>query len=502
VTPPQRHPPGGRATGTLREIARVLRDADLLTEVRGPEDTGVQGVAHDSRRTLAGDLFVAWRGGASDGHEYVPAALAAGAVAVVVERPLEVDAPQLVVRDGRSAAALAAQWMAGWPAKELTLVAVTGTNGKTTTAFLIRHLLAGAARTAAIGTLGVVGADGVAHPETAALTTPGPVEFARLLREQVDGGVEAVVFEASSHALDQHRFDGVEVDVAVFTNLSQDHLDYHGDMGAYRAAKLRLTEHLGGRAVAVVNAGDRAWAGVRGPRTLTFAVGEETGDVDLRAVDLRPHLAGTDFTLLWEGRSHAVRLPLVGTFNVENALAAAGAALSLGRSVDEVVERLGKAPQVPGRLETVVEGPVTVFIDFAHTPDALTSVLGTLRPLVPGRLIVLFGAGGDRDATKRPAMGAAVAAFADLAVLTSDNPRTEDPEQILDDVARGLGEVETLRDADRRAAIRTAIDAARTGDLVLLAGKGHERTQTVGTEKLPFDEAAIAREAWAARGAA
>lgn len=486
----------------LEGIIQVLRDAGLLREVRGSEDADVSGVSHDSRDTRAGDLFVAWDGTVVDGHDFVADAVQAGAAAVVCERPVDVDVPCLIVRDGRSAAAYAGHWFENRPADELRLAAVTGTNGKTTTALLLRHLLADRARTAVVGTLGFVGTDGVSHPETAALTTPGPVAFARRLRSCVDDGVEVVVFEASSHALDQHRFDGVAVDVAVFTNLSRDHLDYHGDMAAYRAAKLRLLEYLESEGTAVVNATDPAWHGVRGPRTVTFAVDDEVREVDLRAVDIRADRAGTDFTLIHRRVRHAVRIPLVGDFNVENALAAVAAALALGRSLGAVLERLPTVPQVPGRLERVVDGPVVVLIDFAHTPDALARVLSTLRPLVPGRLIVLFGAGGDRDVEKRPRMAAAVAETADLVVLTSDNPRTEDPEKILDDLESGLGRTDFVREADRRAAIRTAISTAREGDLVLLAGKGHERTQTIGAEKHAFDEAEIARAAWAERGAA
>jgi UDP-N-acetylmuramoyl-L-alanyl-D-glutamate--2,6-diaminopimelate ligase len=496
VTPPQ--------PKALEGVVRVLRDADLLQEVRGSEDVDVSGVSHDSRTVAPGDLFVAWPGTSVDGHDFVAGAVEAGAVAIVCERPMDLDVPQLVVRDGRAAASLAAHWFHDLPGDELTLIAVTGTNGKTTTAFLLRHILAARQRAAVIGTLGYVGADGVAHPETADLTTPGPVEFARRLRSCVEAGVHDVVFEASSHALDQRRFEGVSLDAAIFTNLSRDHLDYHPDMDAYRAAKLRLVEHLGDGATAVVNRADPAWASVTGPKTLTFAVGDEAGDapVDLRAVDVETDRSGTEFTLVYAGWRYPVDLPLVGAFNVENAVAAAGAALALGHDLSDVVSRLRTAPQIPGRLERVVDGNTPVLIDFAHTPDALERVLWTLRPLVKGRLIVLFGAGGDRDAHKRPEMAAAVARVADLAVLTSDNPRTEDPEKILDDLEAGLGDMARFREVDRRAAIRIAIGAAEPGDLVLLAGKGHERTQTIGTEKRMFDEAAIAREACAARGAA
>ncbi|MDT8367827.1 MAG: UDP-N-acetylmuramoyl-L-alanyl-D-glutamate--2,6-diaminopimelate ligase [Longimicrobiales bacterium] len=485
----------------LDGLTRVLRDAGLLEEVRGPEDAAILGVAHDSRRTAPGELFVAWVGTTDDGHDHAAAAAAAGAVALLVERPLEIDLPQVVVTDGRAAAAIAAHWHAGWPADELNLVAVTGTNGKTTTALLVRHILAARGTAAQIGTLGVIGAEGTPYTGEPGLTTPGPVDLARTLRELVDHGVDTVVFEASSHALDQRRFAGVEIAAAVFTNLSQDHLDYHGEMAAYRAAKLRLLDHLAEDGVAVVNAGDPAWADLTGPRTVTFGVGSDT-HADLVAEDLRIHLGGSDFTLAWEGERIPLHLPLIGRFNVENAAAAAGVALALGIDVETVVTRLASAPQIPGRLEVVVEESVTVVIDFAHTPDALHHILSTLRPLVEGRLIVLFGAGGDRDTGKRPAMASAVARFADLVVLTSDNPRGEDPERILDDLEGGLGAVQALREVDRRAAIGLAIGEAEAGDLVLLAGKGHERTQTIGTRTLPFDEAAIAREAWAVRGVA
>ncbi len=492
------------AAKPLDGLARVLRDAGLLKEVRGAEDVDVSGVSHDSRKVAEGDVFVAWPGMVVDGHDYAAAAVEAGARALICERPLELDVPRLVVADGRAAAALAAHWMEDRPGDALRLAAITGTNGKTTTAFLLRHILAARDRAAIIGTLGYVGTDGTARPETAELTTPGPVEFARRLRASVERGVQAVVFEASSHALHQRRFEGVRLDVAVFTNLSRDHLDYHPDMNAYRAAKLRLLEHLADDGTAVVNAGDSAWSTIDAPKTLAFAVGDAAPDVrvDLRAVEVESTLSGTEFTLVQGGWRYPVDLPLIGDFNVENAVAAAAAAIALGHDLSDVVARLRTVSQVPGRLERVVDGLFTVLIDFAHTPDALERVLWTLRPLVNGRLVVLFGAGGDRDVAKRPEMAAAVSRVADLVVLTSDNPRTEDPEKILDDLEAGLGDVPRIREADRRAAIRIAIGAAEPGDLVLLAGKGHERTQTIGTEKHAFDEAALVREACAARGAA
>jgi len=490
-------------TPTLRlgGVAQVLRAAGLLREVRGTEDAVVSGVTHDSRHVRQGDLFLAWAGLQADGHDFVAAARDAGAVAAVVERPLpELELPQLVVSDGRHAAALAADVVMGSPGAGFTAVAVTGTNGKTTTALLARHLLA--ARTggaATVGTLGVTGPEGRIRPGTEGLTTPDPVRLARILRDLRAEGVGVLTLEASSHALAQHRLDALEISVAVFTNLSRDHLDYHGDLVGYRSAKLRLLELLRPDGTAVANAGDPAWAGVRAPRVIRYAL---RGEADLRAENVVLSPSGTRFTLHWEGASVPVSLPLLGGFNVENALAAAGAALALGMELADVAARLETAPQVPGRMERVVDRPFAVLIDFAHTPDALDNVLQAVRTMTSGRLVVLFGAGGDRDPGKRRAMAEAVARHADRVFLTSDNPRTEDPERILDDLEPGLGGVERVRQPDRRAAIRQAILEAEVGDVLVLAGKGHETYQVVGTVKHPFDERIEVAEAMKLRGAA
>lgn len=486
---------------SLAAVARVLRAAGLLTEVRGPEDTVVSGVSHDSRTVTAGDLFLAWAGTAQDGHAFLPAAVRAGAAAAVVERVLpEAGVPQLVVRDGRRAAALAADVVAGSPASSVEAVAVTGTNGKTTTALVARHLLAErAGGAAALGTLGLVGPDGRVRPGTEGLTTPDPVRLAFWLRELVGEGVRTLTLEASSHALDQRRLDALRPRVAVFTNLSRDHLDYHGSVEAYRAAKLRLLELLRDDGAAVVNAADPAWAGVRAPHVLTYAV---QGEADLRAENVILSPSGARFTLHYRGRTAPVALPLVGAFNVENALAAAGAALVMGMDFQDVAARLESAPQVPGRMEPVVTGPFTVLIDFAHTPDALENVLEAVRTVAPGRLVVLFGAGGDRDRGKRRPMAEAVARWADRIFLTSDNPRTEDPERILDDLEAGLGSVPRIRNADRRSAIHRAVAESEAGDVLVLAGKGHETYQVIGSEKRPFDEREVVAEAMRLRGAA
>jgi UDP-N-acetylmuramoyl-L-alanyl-D-glutamate--2,6-diaminopimelate ligase len=453
----------------------------------------VRGVAQDSRAVSPGDLFLAWRGVESDAHAFVPAAVAAGAVAVVVEQPVaDVPVPQLVVRDGRLGAALAANRVLGDPSAELFLVAITGTNGKTTTALLTRHLLAGVGPASALGTLGLTGPDGEVRPGTEGLTSPGPVQLARWLRGLADEGVRSVTMEASSHALAQRRLDALRFDVAVFTNLTQDHLDFHGDLEHYFLAKARLVELLEAGGTLVLNRDDRSWDRISwGGRTLTFAVGQ---DADVRARHVRLGAGGSCFRLEAAGGSEDVELPLLGRFNVENALAATAAALVGGLSLGDVAARLADAPQVLGRLERVTTTPVPVLIDFAHTPDALTGVLATLRPLVSGRLIVVFGAGGDRDRGKRRPMAEAVARVADLALLTSDNPRTEDPQRILDDLEPGLQGVPYERIVDRRAAIARALEIAVPGDLVLLAGKGHERYQVIGTEKRPFDERVVVRE--------
>jgi UDP-N-acetylmuramoyl-L-alanyl-D-glutamate--2,6-diaminopimelate ligase len=473
---------------TLGSVAAVLRARGLLAEAHGSEDVAVSGVSQDSRSVEPGDLFVAWVGVEHDAHRFLPAAVAAGAVAAVVERRVhDAAVPQLVVRDGRLAGALAADIIARSPWRELHTAAVTGTNGKTTTAVLARHLLAAKGASTAIGTLGLIEADGEVRPGTEGLTTPGPVQVAGWLREMADAGIACVVMEASSHALDQRRLDGIRFDTAVFTNIGRDHLDYHRDQEAYVAAKARLLDLVKDDGNAVVNQEEPAWASLarQGVRRLSYGTGESA---DLRAREVELHDGGARFELVHGDDGESVDVPLLGRFNVENALAAAGVAVVAGIPLSEVARRLRTAPQVDGRLELVTRAPCPVLIDFAHTPDALGRVLATLRPLVRGRLIVVFGAGGDRDAAKRPLMGGVVARWADVAVVTSDNPRSEDPEAIIDDIVAGIPEFHGVRLADRRHAIRAALEMATEGDLVLLAGKGHERYQVVGRERMPLDE--------------
>lgn len=475
----------------LGAVARRLREAGLLLTTSGSQDVTVSGVCQDSRLVTPGDLFLAWKGSEHDAHEFLPRAAEAGAVAAVVER-LAPGLPlaQLQVTDGRLAAALAADTVFGSPWRDLFLVGVTGTNGKTTSAVLARHLLQRKGPARALGTLGLVEESGSVRPGSEGLTTPGPVQVCSWLREMADDGVEYATVEVSSHALDQRRMDGVGMDAAVFTNLTRDHLDYHPDLESYRSAKARLLDLLKPGGWAVVNRDEKAWLDLPLPRgrTLFFGFGEGSGIV-ARGVDLTP--TGSRLHLVAGAEEAEVRLPLLGRFNVENALAAAGVARVAGLGLAEIAEGLSSAPQIPGRLERVVDAPFPVIIDFAHTPDALERVLQTLRPLVEGRLLVLFGAGGDRDRGKRPRMGAVVARLADLAFVTSDNPRTEDPEAIIEDILRGMGTAPRLRIPDRREAIAAALREGRPGDLVLLAGKGHETYQTVGRERHSFVERTI-----------
>jgi UDP-N-acetylmuramoyl-L-alanyl-D-glutamate--2,6-diaminopimelate ligase len=478
----------------VARLVRALESEGLLSQQYGALPAAVTGLADDSRAVVKGGLFIAVRGSAIDGHDFLAAAEHAGATLAIVEVPGRTSLPSLLVSDGRRAAAVAAAAAFDEPASELSLIAVTGTNGKTTTVGILRHLLdtpRGAA--ASIGTLGVLhGSAGAPLPGGSGLTTPGPVEFQRVLRALADKGVRSVAMEVSSHSLDQRRVEGVRFDAGVFTNLTRDHLDYHGSMDRYLEAKARLVDYLSPDGVAVVNADDPVWSTLRANHTMTF--GFAAPDADMRATDVVYTPRGSEWTLTAGGERAGVLLPLIGSFNVANALGAAAAAWARGHSVFDIAERLAVLPQVPGRLEVLHESP-TVLRDYAHTPDALERALGAVRPFTPGRLIVVFGCGGDRDRGKRPLMGAVAERLADQVIITSDNPRTEDPERILDDIVAGMKTTGYERIEDRRTAIARALAIADPGsDVVLLAGKGHETYQIRGTTLLPFDEREIVTE--------
>jgi UDP-N-acetylmuramoyl-L-alanyl-D-glutamate--2,6-diaminopimelate ligase len=414
----------------------------------------------------------------------------------LVETPLPIALPQIVVRDGRRAAAVAAEIWYGKPATRLDLIGVTGTNGKSTTVTLSRHVLSAVEPMGSIGTLGAFDPGGrLIESEAGNLTTPGPIDLQATLAALVTSGARGVAMEVSSHSLDQGRVDGLAFRVAIFTNLTRDHLDYHQTFEDYFHAKAKLAIHLAPTGLEVVNADDPAWQRMRrGHRRITF--GERGGEVTARKIVAGA--GGSNFELVTPLGTAPVRLPLLGRFNVSNALGVAAAAWGMGLPVETIAERLTHAPQVPGRMERIASRPCTVLRDYAHTPDALERALEALRPITARRLIVVFGAGGDRDRGKRAPMGAIAVRRADVAIVTSDNPRTEDPERILDDVEAGMRAKPHHRVPDRRAAIALALSLAGEGDTLLLAGKGHETYQIIGTAKQAFDERAIVRELGAA----
>jgi len=479
---------------TSQSVRDALGRAGLLVEVRGSLPENLTGITDDSRQVSAGSLFVAVRGTARDGHDFLPA-LADRAGAAIVEDASRTTLPAFVVSDARRAAPIAAAIAYGMPASRLRLVGVTGTNGKTTTVGMLRHLLddGGAGRSASIGTLGVlIGSEGIAQPGGAGLTTPGPIELQRVLRSLVDAGVTIVAMEVSSHSLDQRRVDGLTFAVAAFTNLTRDHLDYHGTMEAYVAAKARLTEYLAPGGTVVLNADDDAWDRLASlPRRVRFSLAGKEADV--RAAGVRYTPRGSEWTLEAADTAARVTLPLVGDFNVANALGAAASAWALGMPAEVIARRLSSLPQVPGRLERIHERP-TVLRDYAHTPDALERALTAVRPFAEKRLLVVFGCGGDRDRGKRPQMGAIAERLADHVIVTSDNPRTEDPDRIIDDIEAGMRARNHERITDRHDAIARALTIASPGDVVVLAGKGHETYQIRGTIAYPFDEREIVRE--------
>jgi UDP-N-acetylmuramoyl-L-alanyl-D-glutamate--2,6-diaminopimelate ligase len=482
---------GGVTARSLRTLAEQLRRDDLL--IAGSEaDLEVAGLTADSRTAGPGMLYIAVRGSQTDGHRFIPDAVARGVVAVVVEHVVSAGVPELVVRDGRRAALLLGRFWHGDPGRKLTLVGITGTNGKTTTTALVRHLFNGEATAGSIGTLGAFDGAGATVDSTAgSLTTPGPIDLQATLAQLVARGVTHVAMETSSHSLDQGRLEGLSFAAGVFTNLTRDHLDYHGTMEDYLSAKLKLDGLLAADGVQVVNADDLAWRALPGGRRrVCFGMG---GPAEVRAEELELGNAGSSFRLCTPAGNAGIRLPLLGEFNIANALAAAATGHGLGIPVEVIAERLSQAPQVPGRMERLAVEPAVILRDYAHTPDALERALEALRPLTAGRLIVVFGCGGERDRGKRPVMGRIAATLADLAIVTSDNPRTEDPDRIIDEVEQGMGAKAHQRHRDRRAAIAAALAAARRGDTVLLAGKGHETYQVIGTDKVPFDEREIVR---------
>jgi UDP-N-acetylmuramoyl-L-alanyl-D-glutamate--2,6-diaminopimelate ligase len=477
--------------------------ASVATQgVAGPTDRQVESVAYDSRRVQKNSLFVALRGEKSDGHQFIDQAIERGATAIVSERDEKNPrATSIKVANSRTALADIAAAFYQHPTRRLKMAAVTGTNGKTTTTFLIKHIAEKAGlRCGLIGTVRYEIADRVLP---SVRTTPEALELQELLAQMLNAGCKAAAMEVSSHAIAQERTRGLEWDVAVFTNLTQDHLDFHGTMEKYFESKLQLFTGLAKqerkkKAVAVVNLDDRYGKQILDRLgdtvpVVTYGMGVHA---DFRASNYRPEFAGTSYQLDARGKIYLVRVPLIGRFNVANSLAAIAAANAIGVPIRDAVLSLAKSPQVPGRLEAVpAKRQFQVFVDYAHTPDALLNVLKTLRELSPRKLIVVFGCGGDRDRAKRPLMAAAADQNADFSIITSDNPRKEDPEAIINEVEKGFRSQRYEKITDRTEAITRAIALAQPRDIVLIAGKGHEAYQEFANTTVPFDDLQIARRA-------
>ncbi len=478
----------------LRELVSNLS----RVTVAGSLDAEVSAITASSRVVAPGMIFAAIRGTTLDGHRFINDALAAGATAILAEiaQPSDYTAPAtwLHVPDSRTAVATLASVLAGQPWRDLAIAGITGTNGKTTTAFLLHHLMKSAWHRA--GLLGTILVDDGEMVETAKHTTPGSIELSALLGRMKDNGCRGLAMEVSSHGIHQKRIAAIGFDACVFTNLTQDHLDYHGTLDAYFKAKAEWFHDLaadphGKKPVAVINTDDaygaELAASLDGKMPVTrFGFGVNS---DFRANNFRQTARGMDFELAAKGKTYLVRAPLIGRFNAYNLLGAIAAASACGIKPREAVAALAEAPQVPGRMENVGNaGGATVFIDYAHTPDALENACRTLRELDPRRLITVFGCGGDRDKTKRPLMAAAAARHSDACVVTSDNPRSEDPLTIIREIEGGLRGKAFRSIPDRAEAIDFAIRNALSGDIILIAGKGHETTQQFATETIDFDD--------------
>ena len=481
---------------------KTLAAAISVRQVIGPLDRNVESIAYDSRRVQRNGLFVALRGEKTDGHAFIGQAIEKGASVIVAEREENHSrATCLVVENSRTALADLAGAFYGFPGRKLRMAAVTGTNGKTTTSFLIKHICENAGLRC--GLIGTVRYEIGERVLPATRTTPESLDLQELLAQIGNAGCKAAAMEVSSHALAQDRTRGLEWDVAVYTNLTQDHLDFHGTMDNYFAAKAKLFHSLAEqkkkkKPVAVINIDDPYGQRLvdevnRKVAVVTYGVGVQA---DFRASNYRMEFGGTSYQLDARGKSYLVRVPLIGRFNVANSLAALAGANALGLNLREAVLSLGKTPQVPGRLQAVpAKRQFQVFVDYAHTPDALANVLKTLRELDPRRLIVVFGCGGDRDRQKRPLMANVVEQAADHAIITSDNPRKEDPQKIVDEVEKGFHGKKYEKIVDRTDAISRAVTLAEPRDIVLIAGKGHENYQEFADHTVPFDDIQVARRA-------
>ncbi|ASS75871.1 UDP-N-acetylmuramoyl-L-alanyl-D-glutamate--2,6-diaminopimelate ligase [Tumebacillus algifaecis] len=477
----------------------------LIKRVINQDDVEITHMTADSRQVRPGSLFIALRGYTVDGHDFVTGAVAAGATAVVVEQAIEgLSAPQIVVQDTRAASAVLASVFYRHPSQAMKVIGVTGTNGKTTTTFLIDQILRDAGKkTGVIGTIMAKIGDTKIPMEN---TTPDVADLQELFHRMHEVGTEYPITEVSSHALDLKRTAGTDYHIAIFTNLTQDHLDFHGTMEQYRHAKAKLFARLGntysseahGNKVAVLNADDEATAYFRDVTTaqvVTYGI-EQAADV--RAVDVQVEASGVSFTVESVFGVERFNLQLTGKFNVYNALSAMTACLVEGIPFASIKKSLESIASVDGRFETVQAGQdFTVIVDYSHTPDSLENAMKTVREFAKRKVYCVVGCGGDRDRSKRPLMAQIAVRYADLAVLTSDNPRTEDPELILDDMEAGVRNAQDryVRITDRRQAIRYAVEQAEAGDVIMIAGKGHETYQIIGKTKIHFDDREVASQA-------
>lgn len=479
----------------LQEVAAAI-GGDLVTDSKKLKITSL---AYHVNHCKEGALFFAIKGSKADGHRYISEAFSRGAVASVVEDAEALgSSPGIVVQNSKLALSKTSALFFGTPTVKLSVIGVTGTNGKTTTHWMIDHLLQSLGKKVLrVGTIGIhsTGFADVPNP----LTTPGPLELQKLFAEAVNRGIDYAVMEVSSHALTQHRVEDVRFDAAIFTNLSRDHLDYHSSIDEYATAKMKLfslmRESGKNQKVAIVNGDDeyaeRFLAVAAGlPRCLTYGF---NAGADLLIKDFSQSISGSSFTILFEGENYRVTSPFIGEYNAYNLVAAIATCVGVGFSIEEVFALTTRLPQVPGRLQSVGDKERGVFVDYAHTPDALYNALGALRSLTTGKLWTIFGCGGDRDRGKRPQMGHIAAEIADRVVITSDNPRTEDPKVIIEDILSS-GIKPALVEADRKAAIEKTLSRLSPGDVLLIAGKGHEDYQIIGSTKYPFSDVSVVQD--------
>lgn len=481
-------------------LLSILTEKIEILDRQNYRDLEIRGISDDSRSVSEGELFVAVRGIQSDGHKYIQEALKRGAAAVVAEEKSDIGVPLLIVKDSREAAALLAARIMNFPSRDMTMVGITGTNGKTSTAFMLKSILEGSkGKTGILGTVGFGSGDRIAY---SGRTTPASVELNRRLDSFRSEGCMAVVMEVSSHSVDQKRVFGTEFDIGIFTNISRDHLNYHCSFENYLEAKKgfinSLTEGPGKRGSLVYNYDDMLVREVGEAFTGQKASFGLSDEADFTAAEVRADLRGTSMRLITPEWQADIRLKLLGLFSIYNGLAAVSAAYLLGIGPDEIKLGLERVRNVPGRFQVVSEEdePVTV-VDYAHTPDALENILSFCRELKPKKIITVFGCGGDRDRGKRPMMGEIAARLSDSVIITNDNPRTEDPAGIIDEIMEGIENPECAVRVipDRKEAIRAGIEEACSGDLVMIAGKGHEEVQVVGNRRIEFSDLEEARRA-------